>query len=598
MNRKIVYPLQIPLSRDQLEMQRNAMVGIGYLAEAVLGTATVVDGLLCAPTTPASLTVTVSPGSIFALAALDANPFGGVSADVLHNIIKEGINLDAVAFDLVPPGSAGQTINWLIQAALVETDGDNDVLSYVNPANPSQPWTGPGNAGTSQPTTRKCTVALSAKAGVAAPTGTQVDPAPDAGYVGLYSVAVPYGATTLSGSNITQLDTAPFIYKKLPELPRWVQSGAFLWGDDTGSANAIVARLTPTPTAYVKGMHVFVRKAAVANSGAVTANFNSLGAVAVLDITGAPVGAGNMTGSMVLHLVYDGTAFRWLNGNITNTSISSLTGTSGEGITVGGEAPYPISLNFPGLTAAVPTALDLFAFYDNEGAHHRNIRYQDLLALFQAGMVSGIVNIQVWEDDGSYTYTKTEGARYALVFAIGAGGGGGGYKYHASGESRGGCGGASGGWSFAKVDLSAISTAPVNVGQGGAGGMPGLGNVGGTGGNSSFSSLVVATGGQGGFSGGQDFPNPTSNYYNMPVPGAGTAGLLKGAGNNVERPGWHTASPGAPSLLGGGGKVSDVAAAGGPGKHGGGGGSASWLSNTDQNGGLGGDGIVIVIECA
>lgn len=388
MDRKIFYPQQIPLSAQFLQSEKNTMIGMAYIAEAVFGTPTLVDGLSCTGMTPASLTVQIGPGQIYQLEPTDGSMFGSLAPDNTHNIVKQGINVNAATFTLVPPGIAGQSVCWLIQAALNESDADNLALPYVNSNNPSQPWVGPGNSGDQQPTTRKCTVALSSKMGLAATTGTQVAPVADPGYVGLWVITVPYGATTLDGNNIAKLPSAPFLFKHLPELPYWVQSGEFLWGNDAGSANVIAASLTPLPPAYKAGMHVFVRKMNAANTGNVTANFNGLGAVAVLDVTGAQIGAGNMTAGMVLHLVYDGTSFRWINGNITNTSISSLTGTSGEGITVSGDSPYPISLNFPGLSTATPTALDLFAFYDNEGGHHRVINWASLLALLNAQVTS------------------------------------------------------------------------------------------------------------------------------------------------------------------------------------------------------------------
>lgn len=584
MDRKIFYAGQVPLSAQFLQDQRNTMVGLGYLAEGVFGKPTLVDGLICTGMTPASLTVQVSPGQIWQLANTDGSAYGTLAADTTHLIMKQGINVDAETFTLGPPGVAGQAINWLIQAQLEESDGDNLVLPYVNSANPSQPFTGPNNSGTSQPTTRKCRVLLSAKAGVAAETGTQVTPAPDAGFVALYSVTVPYGATTLDGSNITQLETAPFLFKKLPELPRWVQSGEFLWGDDTGSKNAIVAKLTPLPTAYKKGMHVFVRKMNAANDDNVTINCNGLGAVAVLDVTGAQIGPGNMTGSMVLHLVYDGTAFRWINGNITNTSISSFTGTSGEGILVGGEDPFPISLNFPGLTAETPTALDLFAFYDNEGAHHRSIKWQDLLALLAGNVASSLVNVQLFEASG--TYTKTAGATKALVIATAPGGGGGGAP-----GTRIGAGGGAGGTAIAFVSLVGVTTVAVTVGAPGAGGTVGNGGVGG---NVSFGSYAAATGGQPGGWGA----DPAAGGG-----GVGTEGLLKlagGAGNI----GYLGGGSGGNSFWGAGGWPGQ----GGPimvpsnglngGKYGGGGGGGDSSTSGYAYGGAGGPGCVLVLEFA
>jgi hypothetical protein len=64
LDRQIVYPGAIPLDTDVLNIQRNVMVALGYLAQATLGSAVVVDGLACVPTQPASMSVVVGPGSI------------------------------------------------------------------------------------------------------------------------------------------------------------------------------------------------------------------------------------------------------------------------------------------------------------------------------------------------------------------------------------------------------------------------------------------------------------------------------------------------------------------------------------------------------
>ncbi len=57
MDRILVYPGSIPLDTDMLNTNRNTMVALGYLAQAILGGNTVVDGLVCSPTAPASMTV-------------------------------------------------------------------------------------------------------------------------------------------------------------------------------------------------------------------------------------------------------------------------------------------------------------------------------------------------------------------------------------------------------------------------------------------------------------------------------------------------------------------------------------------------------------
>ena len=70
MDRQIVYPGAIPLDTDFLLTNRNTLVAIGALTRATLGTNTVADGLACTPTSPASLSVVVAPGSITALGPL------------------------------------------------------------------------------------------------------------------------------------------------------------------------------------------------------------------------------------------------------------------------------------------------------------------------------------------------------------------------------------------------------------------------------------------------------------------------------------------------------------------------------------------------
>ena len=57
MDRQIVYPGQIPLETDLLNTNKYAMIALAKLSAAMLGTATIVNGLGCVPTGPASLQV-------------------------------------------------------------------------------------------------------------------------------------------------------------------------------------------------------------------------------------------------------------------------------------------------------------------------------------------------------------------------------------------------------------------------------------------------------------------------------------------------------------------------------------------------------------
>ncbi|HME19860.1 MAG TPA: hypothetical protein VKI44_00585 [Acetobacteraceae bacterium] len=225
MDRILVYPGCIPLDTDILNTNRNGMVALGYLAQAVLGSNTVVDGLACSPTTPASLTVTVGPGSITQLSVVDTLAYGSLPADTTDPLVKLGINLTASSLTLAPPATSGQAINYLIEAALLEGDTNPVVLPYYNATNPAQPYSGPSNSGVAQNTCRIQQVQLQLKAGAAANSGSQATPPIDNGWVGLYVVTVSYGQTAIGAASIVQLPTAPFLTWKLPALRPGFASG-------------------------------------------------------------------------------------------------------------------------------------------------------------------------------------------------------------------------------------------------------------------------------------------------------------------------------------------------------------------------------------
>ncbi len=218
MDRNIVYPGSIPLDTDILYPNLNAMVGIAALTVATLGTNVVADGLACTPAVPASLSVTIAPGSITQLAPIDTTPYGSLSAQPVSEIVKTGINLQPTSFSLTAPVSSGQSINYLIEATFAESDSTPIILPYVNAANPALTFSGPANSGTAQNTQRIQRVQLQLKAGAAAPAGTQTTPAIDNGWVGLYVITVNYGQSTIVQGNISTAAGAPFVPYKLPLL--------------------------------------------------------------------------------------------------------------------------------------------------------------------------------------------------------------------------------------------------------------------------------------------------------------------------------------------------------------------------------------------
>ena len=225
MDRNFVYPGSIPLDTDLLNINRNTMLGLGFLAQVTLGAGPVVDGLACVPTVPASMSIQVGPGSITQLSVVDANPFGSLPADSTDPLVKMGINLTPVPFTLVAPTTSGQVVNYLIEASFLESDTTPIVLPYYNAANPAQPFTGPGNDGVAQNTQRIQRVQLQLKSGAPANNGAQITPPVDSGWVGLYVIGVSYGQTAITAANITTLPGAPFINWKLPGLSPGFGSG-------------------------------------------------------------------------------------------------------------------------------------------------------------------------------------------------------------------------------------------------------------------------------------------------------------------------------------------------------------------------------------
>lgn len=131
MDRIIVYPGAIPLDTDILNINRNVMVALGFLMNAVFGSNTVADGLACLPTSPSSLSVTVGPGCMTQFGPVDANAYGSLAADSTDNIVRMGSNLGSTSFTFVAPQSVGQTINYLIEAAFLESDTDPVVLPII-----------------------------------------------------------------------------------------------------------------------------------------------------------------------------------------------------------------------------------------------------------------------------------------------------------------------------------------------------------------------------------------------------------------------------------------------------------------------------------
>ena len=221
-----------------LNTNRFLMTHLGFMLQAIVGTGTWVDGLALTATTPtANLTVTVGPGSITSLTVVDQNAYGSLTSDSSDALMKMGVNLTSTSFTFTPPGTAGQSQVFLIEASFAETDTVPLVLPYYNSANPSQPYLGPANSGASQNTQRQQRVSLQVKAGAAATTGSQTAPAVDSGWTALYLITVANGQTqiTQSACNSAGVGNLPSIPAKIGQLRRRLSANTTIYVATTGN---------------------------------------------------------------------------------------------------------------------------------------------------------------------------------------------------------------------------------------------------------------------------------------------------------------------------------------------------------------------------
>lgn len=268
MDRATVYTSEQGRSTDFLFAQRATMIGLGKLAQAALGSGTVVRGLPVAPNSPAALNVVVGIGEIYSLTAVDATQWGALPADSTDFIVKQGLNMAAQTIATPAPTTGGFSVNYLIEAQYQDQDNVPVVLPYFNSANPSQPLTGQNNSGAAQPTERQGVCVIQAKAGVPAATGTQTTPSVDSGWTALAVVTVANGQSTVTAGNIT----IPAGVPQITSLVQMMQTESTNYALDTSTTpNQITIALTPPITAYTDGMQLNFR-AANNSSGAVNIN--------------------------------------------------------------------------------------------------------------------------------------------------------------------------------------------------------------------------------------------------------------------------------------------------------------------------------------
>ena len=210
------------------------------------------------------------------------------------------------------------------------------------------------------------------------------------------------------------------------------------------------------------------------------------------------------------------------------------------------------------------------------------------------------MNVQIFTTSG--TYTPTPGMKYCVIECVGGGGGGGGTSTCNASQISVGGGGASGTYAHVVASAATIGSAQsVTIGNGGAAGAAG-GGTGGSGTQTNLGTICVVPGGSGGYgsvatvgflvvSGGPSAFSGTGDYIVASRSGAsgiGNSQIIYGLGGQG----------GDSALSGCQGVVTNTFSAGIAGVAYGGGGSGAVTCNslTQQIGGVGATGIVIVTE--
>lgn len=205
MDRPIVYPAEITLETDILQLAKDAMLAAGSVIALVAdlsGGRVVIDGLQVIPTTPASMRVVVVPGRAFAERVADAIPYSSLPADT--EVTARGARSGGETYLLAAPSQPGTAMKYLLQATVSERDADPIVLPYYNAANPAQGYSGPDNSGQPQATRRLSLVSLQLKVGVPAVVGSALPPPVDAGWVAVAEVEVRAGDVSIDSTRIAQ----------------------------------------------------------------------------------------------------------------------------------------------------------------------------------------------------------------------------------------------------------------------------------------------------------------------------------------------------------------------------------------------------------
>jgi hypothetical protein len=207
-DRTLFWDLNQSRTFDYVQDSKDTLKAIAQMMGDVLGeTTTVIAGLAATASSPASLSINLAAGAIYQLAPIDATANGAFAQDTTQ-VLQQGI-IGAQTIVLSTAGiSAGRSQWQLIEAQFSQTDiirpGDPNggLLFFFDADNVSQPFQGPGGAGTTTPTVRQGIVTVQVITGAAAATGSEVPPQPTPGWTPLYLVDLSFGQTQITQTQI------------------------------------------------------------------------------------------------------------------------------------------------------------------------------------------------------------------------------------------------------------------------------------------------------------------------------------------------------------------------------------------------------------
>lgn len=384
MDRAINYDAEQPQTLDVLVSNKVAMIGLAFASRAMFSDGPAIQGFACTQTQPAaSLNVVIGPGAIYAIDTVDATAYGDLGTDGA-TICKQGISYLSQTFATPAPGTAGQSINYLIEVALQDVDTGSKQVAFYNG----------GAAPTFQTknTVRQVLANVQIKAGTAATTGTQTTPSPDAGYTGVWVITVANGQTTVTASNISLITSTikdVLAFPNLPSIPPDMQQSVWTYWPDTGAVNTLSVTPYPPIIALTAGYMLFV-KVANTNTGAVTLAINSYNGTITKNVkrnNGNALVSGDLQAGGIYALIYDGTQWQTLNffGVLSSTQVNRFNVNQSFGVDHGTPNHLVLSPTPPITSIGAGTVVIVLVANANTGATDMTVNMNAAVPVIEHG---------------------------------------------------------------------------------------------------------------------------------------------------------------------------------------------------------------------